>query len=80
MSDAEQQLEELEVLASIFPDEFRTLDSVLPVPTQWAEQAFGNTFKIELKPSDYETKEWHGKKASAPADFGGSHYFCSYLQ
>eukprot|EP01033_Poteriospumella_lacustris_P011255 gene11255-8000_t len=59
MSDQEQQLEEFEVLESIYPDEFRRIDRLKTVPAHWEGQAFGHVFQIDLKPSDADSKEVH---------------------
>lgn len=61
MSDQEQQLEEFEVLASIYPEEFCRLDSLPSVPSHWEGQSFGNYFRIDIKPSDIDSKDLHGK-------------------
>lgn len=64
MSDQEQQLEEFEVLESIYPEEFSRIDRLQGVPAHWEGQAFGHVFQIDLKPSDADSKEMHGKKGS----------------
>lgn len=62
MSDQEQQLEEFEVLSSIYPDEFSRIDRLKTVPAHWEGQAFGHVFQIDIKPSDADSKEMHGKE------------------
>ncbi len=60
MSDQEQQLEEFEVLASIYPDEFSRINTLEVVPPHWEGQSYGNLFRIDIKPSDTDSKDMHG--------------------
>lgn len=60
MSDQEQQLEEFEVLASIYPDEFSRINALDAVPPHWEGQSYGNLFRIDIKPSDTDSKDMHG--------------------
>lgn len=60
MCDDEQQTEEFEVLASIYPDEFSRLDKLKSIPSHWEGQPYSNLFQIDLKPADIDSQEMHG--------------------
>jgi hypothetical protein len=62
MSDEEQQLEELQVLQSIYPDEFQELSSLENVPTSWNGKVYLHAVNIVLKPTDTDPANTHGNK------------------
>jgi hypothetical protein len=71
MSDFEQQTEELEALSSIFPTEFKSLDSnsieyqqYLEKYSEWKNEKLTNLITVELQPQEDSSNQIHGIESS----------------
>lgn len=61
MSNLEQQIEEFEVLLSIFPEEFAQISNLDELPKEWLAMDIKHFFRISLSPNDLgDSQEAHG--------------------